>query len=63
MRRAIWLTAIGCIVLAARPVATQSPYQHYPNIPGEVLFENLLNGGALPDSRSKVTSDRVQLVV
>ena len=40
MRRAIWLTAIGCIVLAARPVVTQSPYQHYPNIPGEVLFEN-----------------------
>ena len=41
MRRAIWLTAIGCIMLAARPVTSQSPYnQHYPNIPGEVLFEN-----------------------
>ena len=40
MRRAIWLTAIGCVMLAAHPVTTQGPGQHYPNIPGEVLFEN-----------------------
>ena len=40
MRRAIWLTAIGCVMLAAHLVATQGPGQHYPNIPGEVLFEN-----------------------
>ncbi len=40
MRRAIWLIAIGCVMLAAHPVTTQGPYQHYPNIPGEVLFEN-----------------------
>lgn len=40
MRRAIWLTAMGFIMLAARPVTSQGPYQHYPNIPGDVLFEN-----------------------
>ena len=39
MRRAL-LLALSFVTVAAVPIAQQGPYQHYPNIPGEILLEN-----------------------
>ena len=37
----IALVLAGLVLLASSPIATQqSFYQHYPKIPGEVVFEN-----------------------
>ncbi len=40
MRPAVLLAVVGLVTLAASPIATQRPYQYYPNIPGKVLLEN-----------------------
>lgn len=39
MRRALFLVAT-VTTLAASPAPSKGPYQHYPNIPGEILLEN-----------------------
>ena len=39
MRRYLVIAAM-IPTLGASPMARQSPYQHYPNIPGEILLEN-----------------------
>jgi hypothetical protein len=41
MMQRIALLLAGVVLLAASPVAVQQSFhQHYPNIPGEVVFEN-----------------------
>ena len=41
MTRHVFVAASGFLLLAASPIATQESYhQHYPNIEGEVVFEN-----------------------